>query len=527
MLMSPDLFLDGILCIINDNSDKNKTLVEKLIKLFEETSKSNTTIDNDLTKFYIRILKSIMAAGVTKDSPDDLRLVLLKFQSDPVLSKRSEIYQLLHDMFLSTERMTDTRQASIATHINNMLLWHELSNSTKSQFAALSRSASMVNPLDQAAELNKVRRLSETVGEAFQRNTGGALMRPESIEKIDMSDPTSMDAGLQKYKERTVQGVIRMGLQGLNRMFGDRGGLVRGESLVVYALKHNYKSGLLMSVVTWAAMYNTPNSAGPKGNLKKLILMISLENEAYQNYVWMFRHHYETMHNMSSKHLTDEQVKTWCLDMFNRQGFTIIIERFLPQKFTYQTFVNVIEFYENSGYEIILAAVDYLNLMNKSIEGLRSESNHLAVRDIFSVFCNYTKSKGITFVTAHPLNRKAAELRASGITNVVRRFDENHLADSVDVAREVDVEVFINIEKNLDNVYYLTCNRGKHRYVDNTPDSHKYFAYRFREFGIRDDVMSAPEFVSDIYADVVEPDAVRAEPSQPNDSGMDVDNLVF
>jgi hypothetical protein len=518
MLMSPDLFLDCILCILNDNSENLKKLIGSLIHMFEVDSKSNTTIDNDVTKFYIRVIKQLMVARVTKDNPDELRVILLKFQSDPVLSKRKEIYQLLHDTFLSPEKMSHDKLSQLIASIRNTLLWHDLNKSTRQQFAALSKSADMLNPLDQAAELQKVKSISEGIGTAFENSkiVAGAI-RPQAVEHIDFTDKDSMKAALQKHNERAVSGIMKMGLQGLNRMFGERNGLARGESLVIYALKHNYKSGLLMSIATWASLYNNPSTAGANGNKKKLILLISLENEAYQNFVWMFRHHYESTYRKSSKGLTDEQVSDWCIEQFAAKGFVLMIERHLPDQFTAKKYEEIIEYYENSGYEVVLSSIDYVNLMNKTVEGTNSESNHLAVRAIFSKLCNYNKSKGITFCTAHPLNRKAAELRASGVANVVKRFDESHLADSVDVAREVDLEVFINIEKNLDGVSYLTFNRGKHRYVDNTPDAHKYCAYRFQAggIGIVDDILTEATFVTDIYSDPLVADAERGDPSQP------------
>lgn len=526
--MSPDLFLDGILCIINDNSDKNRRLINNLIELFEVNSKNNTTIDNDITRFYIRILKNIIHSNTSKDNMDELKLILLKFQSDPILSKRKDVYSLLTDIFSSSERLTKERQEQIQLGIQNTLLWTELNKSTKLQFAALSRSSELVSPQDQAYELRKIKNAADNIATAFSEKST-ISSRTEPVESIDLSDKSSMDAGLKKYKERIVQGVLKTGWQGLNRMLGSNGGLVRGESIVIYALKHNYKSGLLMSIASWIAIYNTPVITGENSHKKKLILLLSLENEAYQNFILMFRHQYETTMNVSSKSLTDEEITDWCYNLFNRNGYTIRIERFLPHNFKYSTLVETIEYYENSNYEVVAVGLDYLNLANKDMETGRAEANHLSVRAIFSACCNYCKSKGITFITAHPLNRKAAELKTTGITNVVRRYDETHLADSVDVAREVDVEVFIQIEKNLEGYYYLTCQRGKHRYVNDTPEAHKYFAMRFGKFGIPDDLNSPiPWFVTDIYADQVYDDPItKQEPNLPNDTGDTEAEMVF
>ena len=243
----------------------------------------------------------------------------------------------------------------------------------------------------------------------------------------------------------------------------------------------------------------------------------------------MYRHFYETQNQRSSSHLTDDEVTEWAYSAFNTKGYTLLIERHLPSKFNYLQFVKTIEMYENSGFCIVLVAVDYLNLMAK--DGLPPEAglrHDLAVRGLFSSMCNYTKTKGITFISAHPLHRKAKELASSGITNVVRRLDTSHLADSFDVAREVDFEVFIHIERNLEGTAYLTMQRGKHRYVDDTPLAHQYCAYRFNSFGIKDDVTGAiDESVTDIFSDPRSSEGIKGAPSQPKEQESEEEPLVI
>jgi len=449
-------------------------------------------------------------------------MILLTVQSDPVLSKQHEIYELLHATFLSLDQLPEEKYQHLTDDISNTLLWYQCNKILKSQYATLSRAAEMVNPEARGAELRKIRVAADAIETAFSKTTTTA--QPQSlIESIDMSNKDSMKAALGKHKERSVTGVLKLGLQGLNRMLGERGGLALGESLVVYALPHHYKSGLLMSIASWVPLYNTPSLSGLEGALKPLVLLISVENEAHQNFVWMFRHHYESINYKSSKHLTDEDVTEWCYQMFSTKGYTLIIERHLPYKYDFQTHVATVERYKNSGYKVILVALDYANLMNKDVTGVKVDGgNHLAVRALFSALCNYHKTQGIALATAHPLHRRAQELAGSGHTNVVKRFDTSHLADSFDVAREVDLEIFIHIERNLNGVPYLTFMRGKHRYVDTTPEAHKYFAQRFhKDYGIRDDVAGMAEYVTDIYDDPLTQDAERGSPTLPIESGLD------
>ena len=528
MLMSPELFLDCILYIINHNTDNSRNIVKQLINLFEGDTKNNTTIDHDVTRFYIRILKTIMDTGLTKNNQDELRIILLKFQSDAFLSKKKDIYQLLHDTFMSNETMSIEKIEQYSRRIQNVLIWHRLNKTSRTIYGSLARAGDMVNPIDQVAEMSKLISASKEIDAAFSEETITETREHSLVEHIDLSNKDSMREALIKNQERSVSGILRTGLQGLNRMTGKRGGFVMGESIVFYALPHHYKSGMLMSIAAWITLYNTPTTVTNKSGKKPLVLLISLENEAFQNFVWMFRHFYETQNLISSGHLTDDQVTDWAYDTFNKNGYALIIERHLPSKYNYRQYEKTVEKYENSGYKVVATVLDYLNLAAK--DGLPGEAgmrHDLSVRALFSAMCNFNKTKGITFVSAHPLTRKAKELAASGITNVVKRLDTSHLADSFDVAREVDLEIFIHIERNLEGVAYLTFQRGKHRYVDDTPLVDQYCAYRFHpKFGIRDDILCASERVADIFSDIRSSEGDRGEElRQPKEKEIYSDTL--
>ena len=130
----------------------------------------------------------------------------------------------------------------------------------------------------------------------------------------------------------------------------------------------------------------------------------------------------------------------------------------------------MIESYEACGCEIYGVIIDYVNQMKRhTFNGEKGVRDDLGIKNIFTALCNYCKNKAITLVTAHQLNRKAAELVSSGVRNVVKHFNENHLAGSMDVLREVDFAAYIHIERNQFQIPYFTMMRAKHRYVNNTP----------------------------------------------------------
>ena len=153
MLMTPELFLDCILYIVNDNSDAARNLVLELIAFFENDVRNNASVDHDVTRSYIRILKAIITTKTTKQERDELRLLLLKFQSDPFLSKRNEIYTLLHDILLSEEIMSPGKINQSAEKIRNALAWHRCNKATRALYGTLARAGDMVHPTDRHGSL--------------------------------------------------------------------------------------------------------------------------------------------------------------------------------------------------------------------------------------------------------------------------------------------------------------------------------------------------------------------------------------
>jgi hypothetical protein len=319
------------------------------------------------------------------------------------------------------------------------------------------------------------------------------------IDLVDMSDRAAVKQTLRRHADRAIRGVIKTGLHGLNRALGRVGGIARGRSMCFNALPHKYKSGMLLSAAIWTILYNDPP---PDMWGKQVCYLASLENEVPENIKWMFRKAYISETGQSPDHLTDDEVEEWISALFNRRGYKLIIERHLPQNFGYTEFTARIKYFEELGYEVVLAVVDYLQLARKgSSEKASMQARDMLVQELFSNFCNFCKNRDITFVTAHPLNRKAQEIVSSQTSNAVHRFNADHLADSMGVEREVDISIYMHIEKNHAGDVFLTFKLTKHRYVDDTPEAHKTFAYKFHpKLGIIDDIHGRATFIREIYA---------------------------
>lgn len=499
MLISPDLFLDCIILLIHDNSIRHQNVVKELIALYENEIKSGTgnKEKDQIVAFYIRIAKMIIAGQLDPSNTNECRHQLLKIKSDPVLEKRRDLYDLLCDTFINREEMAKEKLEAIAQSIQNQLVWNRMNKVARNLFGGLTRSKDMVSVEDQTSSLRK---LLVEIEEAVIVNSKDVESDHAAgmVDRVSFGDKDSMTAAIEKHEQRAVTGVIKTGLQGLNKFFGKEGGIALGESVVFNALSHNYKSGMLQSMAMWAALYNNPKVEGKK---KPIVLMISLENEAFQNFIWISRKAYHQETGKDAADLDNQELIDWTDQRFAESGFRLEILRYLPDQFGYEELVALISHYESIGFCVYMVIIDYMNNMRKSADGKASGAgNHLAVKELYSKCCNYTKTKGATLVTAHQLNRKAQELANSGKSNAVKFFNSEHLADSMDVQREVDTSIYMHIEKNHEQFPFLTMYRNKRRYDDTTPEPDKFCAYPFLAGGIMDDINGPKGYVKDIFA---------------------------
>ena len=63
---------------------------------------------------------------------------------------------------------------------------------------------------------------------------------------------------LSKIRRNFYRWHYETGIQAINRMFGENDGFMRGESWVIGALQHNFKSGFLMTILKGLVTYNKP-----------------------------------------------------------------------------------------------------------------------------------------------------------------------------------------------------------------------------------------------------------------------------
>lgn len=522
MHMPPDLFLDCILLLVSNNGPRNKKVVSELVEMYQKSDRRKASQGEDadsLLNFYVRFLKRLLSDDFDSTNVHDVKRYLLQMKSDVALEKRKDLYELFSDVVTNQADMTVEKLERIVKNVQNHLVWNRMNQAARNLFGRLGKTIRTPDVDETKGLLSEMLTDMETTIQEI-REESNVDQTTATMDEVDFDDESSILGASKKYNKRTDEEGFTLGLQGLNRMFGKNKKVARGESVLYAALTHHYKSGFLQSVASWLVTLNTPLIEDGK---KPMVLMVSLENEAYQNYIWIAWRLYQARTGEDPSMMPEEDLAAWAHQAFSEKGFRLKILRYQPEDFGYEEIVALVSHYASIGFSIQALIIDYLGVARRHDRGTThttSVANHLAIKTLYSRTVNFAKSQGITLFTAHQLNRRAQELANSGRTNAVKHFNMEFLADSVEVARECDCVIYGHLERIEGRVYW-TMYREKRRYENPTiPEAHKHVAYRFHpELGIQDDIYGPPGWVkTSIYTD--------DGPLNGSDSSSDVEHLT-
>lgn len=317
---------------------------------------------------------------------------------------------------------------------------------------------------------------------------------PAVVDDIDFSNPESVEemyADLQA--QETGQKIMKLGSQGLNRMF--QGGWRRGEAILLSALQHNYKTGFGLMTLKQIALYNNAHELLNDKTKKPLILRISFEDAAKNNMQFLYQSLYENENLVPAPDyagLNPKEVGKYVTERLKANGWEIIIKRVDPTNWTYREIQNEVLKLEADGYEIILCQLDYLALVPTT--GCVQGPHGVDKRDLLRRTRNFMARHDITLFTPHQMSTEAKQLVRDGRadTLVQEVAGKGYYEGSRQLDQEVDLEIHIHIVK-INGKSYLCVQRGKHRVIKQTPDKDLYCVLPFDPVGgIRDDI-NGPE----------------------------------
>lgn len=490
------LYLQGELT--NNNNESANVTVRKVLELVKPADKSISTDFGHDTITQLReclLWMSMREPGFKYDVPTLKQRFILATQEE------NYIYEALISMFL-TEPLPDEeivkRMRFNMAEINIALAKLEVTEVFKSYYKQTQFGSESVDwtTLIQTAK-TELEAYSD-IGATGER----ASNHPSIVHTIDFSSPESISEALTRSQdELSTTGVIRTPYQGMNRLLGKHGGIRRGEYIVVPALQHNYKSGMVMDFFLGCALFNKPHMRDE--TKKPLNLRISFENTSQVDM--------ETMYSRMMELQTNERIDIGTVDIAEASayvnsklginGYYNKLYHIDPSDYTYMDLFNLIEELEAEGYEIHLLTLDYLNMMSK--KGCNQGPHGEEIRDLFRRTRNFFSKRGIAVVTPHQISTEAKTLLRNGQSNFVQQIANKGYYDGCKrIDQEVDCEIYLHIVIT-NGESYMTIQRGKHRGV-RTALAHQYVVYKFDEIsGLPFDLLTEDKSRKSVGADTI------------------------
>lgn len=494
-----DLFVDALILVLHFNNGEVQNLLRQLLDIYEKETKESTYMENEFFAFYIHLIKEVITMNLDPNNRNDIESFLLKFKSNPMVMKDPELYTTLKTVFTDRSDLSKDKYEYLTRKLSNAVLWYNNTKAVKKMFGKLSTGSISSSPDKQQLLLNEMSTLCADIIRMNQDSMNAIEGKNENQARIvDFSSKASINKALNVYNKTSVSNVFKTGLQGMNRAFGKNRGFRLGESIVFNSLSFNGKSLTLLKFARWAVTLNKVS----EDFKNPTCLLYSLENETPHNTMQLFRETYINLfQQVPPSEMTEEQIIEFCHAEFTKLGWKFVVDRRLGAEFGFAELVANFEEYKRAGFTPLVCIIDYMNMLKKGGNGDDGGSNHLLLRDVYTNTCNYLKSQNCTMVTAHQLNRKAAEAVRQNPMGAVKRFGIDMLSDGMDPQREIDVSFYQHKEIDPAGRAFMTWKMDKHRYDTDTPDTDKYFAYMFEgELGILDDINGEDKSVKNIYA---------------------------
>ena len=494
MFIDSDFFIDALCLAAFDNSPDTKNLLRSVLELYTNvTTKHANQVDPDLHIFYL-VINDLLNTDVNLSKKSERSRIILKFKKSPLATKDPSTINRIIDILQDEEAPTNRRLQELIHKVSN---WYYMSITADvvAQIMLKSRRYNKVSEEMDEEIVKFSRDAIEELGNKYENLVGSSV----KVDEVIMSDPQSLARAMRSYRENGQAHVIKPGWQGMSRALGKAKGFLRGEMICFGGLSHQYKSGMLLDAFRWCCRYGDYTV---QPGYKPAVLFISLENEATTNAWTLIKSAYVNIFRKPVPDgVTDDELVAEVSKFYNERGVTAIMTRF-DENFSLRDFMTLHAKWEQKGYEICAALIDYLTIMKVDLTGGINPVK--AIENSAQGLYNYCKRHRITLFTAVQLDTETARLKDSGAVNIVKKFSKANIADCRGIFNVVDVMFFLNIENNTEGTPYLTIMLKKHRGAESVSDYDAYFAMRFQpdEIGIPDDVDGETTEVHDIYADI-------------------------
>lgn len=314
-----------------------------------------------------------------------------------------------------------------------------------------------------------------------ERTKAGNGEKPEElVESVDTGNLDTFTKIIQRSKdESSPDGILKMGLQGLNEALYPDLGLKRAKFYLINALTNRGKSLTMGHIIASVALYNKPKLRD-KAKIPT-ILLDSLEDtldmiiERIYKLVMVNKHG----HQGDFQNTPPDEIASTIAHAFQENGWFLKINKIDPNTETYAKMTDRARVLEMEGHEIIFYGNDYLAMSN--LDGLAGDSRSDKLQILFRRTRTFWINRGTCVVTPHQLNpdakRYIREQDEGSDINFAKDIGGKSMTEgSTKLTNEVDGEITVHVVKTEDDKAYWTFYVGKQR-GEGSPESKRFGIY--------------------------------------------------
>lgn len=321
--------------------------------------------------------------------------------------------------------------------------------------------------------------ITEVVAQLEPLQVTGTGKDPAVMADLDIGNDQSLrEAFSEMQKINSGTKVYKTGWQDLNDAL--QGGFRPGETTILGALQHKYKTGFSLSIFAQIAQFNTPHTEDV--NKKPLLLRISFEDDLISNLQFLYQYlkYDETLERVDITDVSVDEMTQYVKSKLQATGFHIKMMRVDPNGWTYKSICNKVIELEAQGYAVEVLMTDYL--MKVPTTGcVDNGPMGNDVMDQLSRVRNFCASKGIAYINPHQLSTEAKNLLRSGVPEdqfVKEIAEKGYWERTKGLDRVYDCCLLIHLFK-YNRETYLSVFREKHRLPTVIDDELRYMLFKF------------------------------------------------
>lgn len=479
----------------------SKNLIQDIMK---DIAPKESIVDVNSSQHNLKNLAHVLNGLLNSSTVPNNKMVLqsarLSIRDDPILF--DAVKEAINEKL--TEKEIDEMCTEYTRIIHLFKQRKEFLDAVKKSTTNILYSNKQFNLSEQATELIQMLQPYTVALDSQTKKVG--LNSPLVVGGFNTAEPESVELAFNNAQEASSpDAVLKLGYEGMNRALGEQRGIFRGDTILVGALQHKYKSGMVCDILADIPRYNKPFFLYNKEATVPCILHISLENGVSDDLMRLYRRLYAHKYKQPLTledflNLTPTQVANEIDEWLSKNGFKYLYFRLNPSNVGYLDLQNFISDIINSGYEVHVLGIDYLSML--SLKGITKTGDGTEYQELYRLMRNYCSERMIAMLTPHQLSTEATYLSrdGAGIDLPEACAGNSYYAKCKQVDREVDVEFVQHIVTKKDNngemKSYLVVKIGKNRRVHDVRPEHKSCALPFTDIGLIADVdAERPTFI--------------------------------